>query len=75
MTVQPRKNYHFIFYDERLNLFWIFPSLELIKFSHVNKKGKNVGKHHIMLTGRKKGIVYPLEKFKYYVNNFDLLKI
>jgi hypothetical protein len=71
----PRENYFFIFYSEQANCYWVFPSLHLVELASRNKKGSNVGKYHINLTGhsKKKGLVYPNPKFDDYKNNFELL--
>jgi hypothetical protein len=70
----PRKGYFFIFYSAQIETYWIIPSLELIAIASQNKKGKNIGKYHINLTGNNqcKG-VYTLAKLDRYRNNFDLL--
>lgn len=52
MTIpQPRKNYWFIFYSERLNTYWVINSLEITQsgIGNKNKNGKNIGKWHINL--------------------------
>jgi hypothetical protein len=72
----PRTNYYFIFYSERINQYWIIPSLKLIELASRNKAGKNAGKYHVNLMGwsKKNGEVYPDPKFDDYRNKFDLLK-
>lgn len=74
--INPRKNYFFIFYSERLDKYWIIPSEELVKIASQNKKGENIGKYHINLTGyrKKSKKVYPLPKFKKWENNFEILE-
>ena len=76
MTINPRDNYFFIFYSEQLDTYWVIPSKELVKIASQNKKGKNKGKYHINLAGysKTKKLVYPLQKFKKYENNFKLLE-
>jgi len=76
MTINPRDNYFFIFYSEQLDTYWIIPSKELVKIASQNKKGKNKRKYHINLAGysKIKKLVYPLQKFKKYENNFKLLE-
>jgi hypothetical protein len=71
----PRSNYFFIFYSEQAECYWVFPSLKLVELASRNKKGANVGKYHINLTGlsEKKGQVYPNAKFDEFRNNFELL--
>jgi len=71
----PRERYFFIFYSEQANCYWVFPSLKLVQLASQNKKGSNVGKYHINLTGysEKRNEVYPNPKFDEYKNNFELL--
>ena len=54
MTHDPRKNYWFIFYSERMATMWIMTSKEFIKESNQNKTGKNKGKRSIWFNGRRK---------------------
>lgn len=72
----PRKKYFFLFYSDQIETYWIFPSVVLVNLASQNKKGENVGKYHVNLTGcsKKEGGVYPLAKYSKYQNNFDLLK-
>ena len=65
MKISPRDNYFFIFYTESDNNFWVIPSKILIKKGHINKTGKHKGKVSVYLSE---------EKFKNFINNFDLLK-
>jgi PD-(D/E)XK endonuclease len=76
-----RKNYFFVFYSERLNMFWIMSSAEFIKNSCVNKTGKNIGRRFIDFnrkykdkkTGKYKEYVY--ERFnKYIAKDFSRFK-
>jgi len=71
----PRGNYSFIFYSEQAGCYWVFPSLKLVELASRNKKGANIGKYHINLTGHseKKDQVYPNPKFEDYRNNFESL--
>ena len=70
---EPRKNYFFVFYSERLDAFWIMSSDEFIKESVQNKSGKNVGlrsvwfngKHKDKTTGEYKEHIH--ERFKKYI--------
>jgi hypothetical protein len=48
---EPRNNYWFVFYAERLKTMWIMTSEEFILASHQNKKGKNAGSRSIWLNG------------------------
>ena len=54
---EPRKNYWFVFYSERMDVMWIMTSEEFAKESNQNKKGKNAGKRSIWFNGRKKNKV------------------
>lgn len=49
---EPRKNYWFIFYSERMHKMWIMTSDEFIKESRQNKTGKNKGKRSVKLNGK-----------------------
>ena len=49
-----RKNYFFVFYSERLNMFWIMSSVEFLKHSKQNKTGKYIGKRAISFNSKKK---------------------
>jgi hypothetical protein len=72
---EPRKNYWFVFYSERLDLIWILSSSEFLKEATTNKNGKNAGKHHLVLGGIKAGQDYPLERYKKYMaDSFDRIK-
>ena len=72
----PREKYFFLFYCEQIDTYWIFPSTKLVELASQNKKGKNVGKYHINLTGcsKRKDGVYALPKFAEYQDNFELLR-
>ncbi len=50
---EPKKNYWFIFYSERLETIWIMTSDEFIKESYQNKSGKNKDKRSIKFNGSK----------------------
>ena len=54
ITHQRRDNYYFVFYSERLDMFWVMTSEEFIKESVQNKTGKNVGKRAIWFNGKRK---------------------
>ena len=51
---EPRENYWFVFYSERMDKKWIMSSEEFINEAHQNKKGKNAGKRSIWFNGKKK---------------------
>lgn len=52
LTHEPRKNYWFVFYSERMETIWIMSSNEFIRDSHQNKEGKNTGKRSIWFNGK-----------------------
>lgn len=53
LTHEPRKNYWFVFYAERLDTIFILSSQEFLQESVQNKKGKNTGKRGIWFNGRR----------------------
>lgn len=67
--MQPRRNYYFLFYSERMDSMWIMSSEQFIAFAVQNKNGKNAGKRSIWFNGTKKDkatgqrIEYPNPKF------------
>jgi hypothetical protein len=78
---EPRKNYYFIFYSERLNTTWIMSSKDFIKEAVQNKTGKNIGKRSIWFNGTKtdketkQKIEYPKPQFdKYIVKDFSIFR-
>jgi hypothetical protein len=50
---EPRKDYWFVFYSERMDTMWIMTSAEFIKEPVQNKTGKTRGKRSIWFNGRK----------------------
>ena len=50
---EPRENYFFIFFSERLNKTWILSSEEFLQECVTNKAGKNAGKRSIWFNGCK----------------------
>mgnify|MGYP001035980076 CR=1 FL=1 len=75
---EPRKNYWFIFYSERMGKIWIMTSEEFIKESVQNKTGNNKGKRSIWLNGKntKKMSEHCKPRFeKYLETSFDRLKL
>ncbi len=72
---EPRPNFYFVFYSERLDLMWILSSEEFLKECVTNKTGKNVGKHSIWFNGNRinketrKKQEYCKVKFKKYICN------
>jgi hypothetical protein len=74
---EPRENYYFVFYSQRMNKTWILSSQDFIKESVQNKSGKNKGKRSIWLNGKnsKKQLEHPNPKFdKYAHDNFDIFR-
>ena len=52
ITHEPRKNYWFVFYSERMDTRWIMSSREFIEESRQNKSGKNAGKRTFLFNGK-----------------------
>ena len=50
---EPRDNYWFVFYSERMDMMWIMSSEEFVAEASQNKKGKNKGKRSIWFNGRR----------------------
>jgi hypothetical protein len=51
ITHEPRADYWFIFYSERLDKTWLMTSEEFIQGSNQNKNGKNIGLRSIWFNG------------------------
>jgi len=68
----PRPNYLYIFYSEQLDSYWVFPSLDIVKIASKSKRGR----YHLMLSGRRRDIPYPLPRFEMYrnENGFDIVE-
>lgn len=70
--VEPRKNYFFVFYSERLDAMWIMSSEQFIATADQNKNGKNAGKRSIWFNGTRmdkakaQRVEYPKDKFSAY---------
>jgi len=73
MTVYPRKNYIFVFYDETLDDFWIIPSIDVVREGNTNKTGGNIGRVKIKLANENKTGWKSRPKFDQFRNRFDLL--
>ncbi|HQQ70048.1 MAG TPA: hypothetical protein PLL92_07025, partial [Alicycliphilus sp.] len=80
ITHEPRKNYWFIFYSERLDIIWLMSSEEFIEEADQNKTGINVGKRSIWFNGTKTNKTtnqkeeYCKERYeKYICKNFSRL--
>lgn len=50
---EPRSNYWFIFYSERMDKMWVMTSKEFIANSDQNRTGKNAGKRTIWFNGKR----------------------
>ncbi len=81
ITHKKRKNYFFVFYSEKLDVFWIMSSEEFIKNSTQNKTGKYIGTRNINLAGKQtdkktgKRNEYVYERFeKYITKDFSRFK-
>jgi hypothetical protein len=75
---EPRKNYYFVFYSERLSTMWIMSSEEFIAEAVQNKTGKNAGLHSIWFNGTKtdkatkQKVEYAKERYeRYRAENFS----
>lgn len=53
ITHEPRENYWFVFYSERLETIWVLSSSEFIAEAVQNKTGANVGKRSLWFNGTK----------------------
>ena len=51
LSHEPRENYWFVFYSERMDTIWILSSTEFVEESAQNKAGKNAGKRSIHFNG------------------------
>jgi hypothetical protein len=72
---EPRDNYYFVFYSERLDAMWIMSSEQFIKEAAQNKNGKNAGKRSIWFNGTKRGVEYPKERYEQYrARDFSLFR-
>lgn len=80
LTVRnPRPNFWFIFYSEKVGMYWVMPATDLVSLANVNKggttkTGKNKGKLTIKLANKNKDGWKPRPKFAQYENAFDSLK-
>lgn len=74
ITHEPRKNYYFIFYSERMNSMWVMSSEDFIRESNQNKNGKNKGTRSIWFNGKKTN-KETKEKYEYPKPRFDRYKV
>ncbi len=74
LTVRnPRPNFWYIFYSERARLYWIMPSLDLVRLANMNKGGINKGKFTIKLASETKAGWKSHPQFSAYENAFPKL--
>ncbi len=73
MGFEPRPNLFFIFYTEKNDTFWVFPSNELINYCYQNAKGINAGRRTIVLPKSASGT--KAERYARFLGNagFQLL--
>lgn len=77
---EPRDNYFFVFYSERLEKTWILSSEEFLQECVTNLSGKNIGKKSIWFNGCKTNeigekVEYAKERYdKYLTENFERFK-
>ncbi len=70
---EPRPNFYFVFYSERLDIMWIMSSEEFLQECVTNKSGKNAGKRSIWFNGNRtnketgKKQEYCYERFEKYI--------
>jgi len=77
ITHEPRDNYYFVFYSQRMDKTWILTSEEFIEKSVQNKNGKNKGKRSIWFNGKdtKNQTEHPKPLWNSYLHdNFDIFK-
>lgn len=68
--INPRPNYAFMFYSERLDEFWIIPSIDLVSgLAYQNKNGKNKGRYRLDLSSKVNGKPIPKAMFDKYQGN------
>lgn len=73
--LEPRKNYYFVFYSERLDAMWIMTSEQFIATAVQNKTGKNAGSRSIWFNGTRidkataQRAEYPKDKYNAYLSN------
>ena len=75
--IEPRSNYYFIFYSQRMNTKWIMSSEEFVNNSLLIKNGKNKGIRQIWFNGKntRKNKEHTKPQFKEFVSkNFNKLK-
>lgn len=72
---EPRKNYIFIFYSERIDKYWVIPSTTLVSpgFANQIKSGPSKDKYRVMLTNYSlaTGQVNIRPKYKKWIDAFE----
>jgi hypothetical protein len=72
---EPRANFFFVFYSEACEMYWVIPSLELIRLANRNKSGENEGKYSIVFCNQRvDGSWIPKPKWRVYQNAFELIR-
>lgn len=75
VVTEPRRNYVFIFYSERINTYWAIPSTTLVSpgFANLVKSGPSKGKYRVMLTNYSaaKNQVNRRPKYEKWVDAFE----
>ncbi len=71
---KPRDNFFYIFYSESANMYWVIPSLDLLREANTNKEGKNKGKISIKFANVGSKGTNPRPRFTEYENAFHLLE-
>jgi len=74
---EPRENYWFVFYSERMDTIWILSSSEFIKEANQNKTGIHAGKRTVWFNGKntKAQTEHVKPQFeKYVAKNFDRIQ-
>jgi hypothetical protein len=66
---EPRKNYWFVFYSERLDKIWLMTSQEFLQHASQNKSGKYTGDRSILFSGYKANEYYAKSKFDEFLTN------
>lgn len=66
---QPRANYWFVFYSERMDTLWIMSSKEFVKEAFLMKGGKSKGRRNLHLNGKntKTQVEHIKPRFEKYV--------
>ena len=71
----PRENFLFLFYSEACHMYWVIPSIDVMRLANRNKEGKNVGKCRIVLSNcNVHGKWTPRPKWRPYENAFHLIR-